>query len=305
MSDTTSSPVLISMPLPDSEYPQPTMLSIIPPANSDPDDSDASSTDPSGQETGESSATGSDSDTSGTDAIDSAKEATSVTSHGEAPVIKHVDRYLNLKDGTWEYKDTASSLPAEAYVASSGSDTPPGLEDCCFGVVRRLPHPRDSEGTISFHFLMKCKELLKVFDDVMGDISGTSWNEDPVKVKPELLLTFFPKLVDFHETLSSRSRTDGEEHAMQVLGLLLEYIRANYGQTLSKIVHLTSYGEISFDLLYSILIPQTLVVKRCSWTREQRVWVTPWRSTTTSSLFPTLCAHYERPQGVRHTRSGV
>ncbi len=54
------------------------------------------------------------------------------------------------------------------------------------------------------------------------------------------------------------------------LRILLEWIRSNYRQTLARISSLVSHGEITFDLLYAILLPGTIIVRRCPTTRETR-----------------------------------
>ena len=47
-------------------------------------------------------------------------------------------------------------------------------------------------------------------------------------------------------------------------------MRKNYRQTLARIASLVSHGEITFDLLYAILVPGTVIVRRCPTTRETR-----------------------------------
>ncbi|KAI0672100.1 P-loop containing nucleoside triphosphate hydrolase protein [Trametes maxima] len=205
------------------------------------------------------------------------------------PSAKYLDRYINPKTDLWVYTKTTSTVPAEAYLHSAATETPPGSQDCCFTAVRKLPDPtRDPYGTIEVYILLKCEEFLKVLSQLAGNIAGVSWNDNPVRVslsaplvvqgltyridRAPLLITFLPELEQYRDTLATRSRSDDEEHIMGVLDLLLKYLRENYGMTLSKITHLTSYGEISYDLLYAILVPRSLVVARCAVTGEQRVY---------------------------------
>ncbi|KAI0649716.1 hypothetical protein C8Q79DRAFT_1006062 [Trametes meyenii] len=199
--------------------------------------------------------------------------ATSEPQGRTPPSAKYLDRFINPKTDSWVYAKTTSTVPAETYLHSAASETPPGSQDCCFTAVRKLPHPtRDPFGTIEVYLLFKCQELLKVLSELVGNIDGVSWNDDPVRIEPTLLITFLPQLERYHGTLATRSRSEDEEHIMGVLNLLLKYLRENYGMTLSKIIHLTSYGEISYDLLYAILIPRSLVVARCAITGERRVY---------------------------------
>ena len=54
------------------------------------------------------------------------------------------------------------------------------------------------------------------------------------------------------------------------LRVFLDYMRRNYKQTLARISSLVSHGEITFDLLYAILVPGTIIIKRDTVTRETR-----------------------------------
>ena len=54
------------------------------------------------------------------------------------------------------------------------------------------------------------------------------------------------------------------------LGALLDWLRTNYRSTLATIASLTAHSEITFDLLYAILIPRSIVVTRDHATGEQR-----------------------------------
>lgn len=74
--------------------------------------------------------------------------------------------------------------------------------------------------------------------------------------------------------------TPAESKILASVEVLTSTIALDYGTILSDIQHLVSHGEITFDLLYAILIPQTTMVQRCditglpclyqliSWTRH-------------------------------------
>jgi len=57
---------------------------------------------------------------------------------------------------------------------------------------------------------------------------------------------------------------------MESVGVLIEYLRRDYRQTIASIVNLTSHGEITFDLLYAIMVPRSTVVTHCPITGELR-----------------------------------
>ena len=45
--------------------------------------------------------------------------------------------------------------------------------------------------------------------------------------------------------------------------VLLDYLRKDYRGTLAHIENLTTHGEITFDMLYAILVPRTVVITEC------------------------------------------
>ena len=86
-----------------------------------------------------------------------------------------------------------------------------------------------------------------------------------------MLITFFPKLESYERKLADKQiRTEEEEAVLASVGVLLDYMRKNYRQTLARIDSLLSHSEITFDLMYAILIPGTVFVYPCSVTRELR-----------------------------------
>lgn len=87
-----------------------------------------------------------------------------------------------------------------------------------------------------------------------------------------LLITFFPQL-EAHEKKLQMSVSPTEEKEAQTLdglGTLLDWLRYNYRSTLAKIASLVAHGEITFDLLYAILVPGSLLVTRDHATGEPR-----------------------------------
>lgn len=65
------------------------------------------------------------------------------------------------------------------------------------------------------------------------------------------------------------------------MNVLTSTIASDYNVTLGKIERLTSHGEITFDLLYSILVPRDLMVTRCPITGHPRLFqLTSWTRTS-------------------------
>ena len=50
--------------------------------------------------------------------------------------------------------------------------------------------------------------------------------------------------------------------------VLIDYFRKEYRRTVASIENITSYGEITFDRLYAILVPRTILVTMNPVTKE-------------------------------------
>ncbi|TFK87612.1 P-loop containing nucleoside triphosphate hydrolase protein [Polyporus arcularius HHB13444] len=188
--------------------------------------------------------------------------------------IKYVDSKYDEDKNVWDYEDTTNpDVPAELVqpVGTDTSDADSDWSKFCFVVVRK--HSRAQEKhkrTISFEVVIKSRYLRTACQDAMQQVRGISWVSEPLALDPKLLITFFPKLEEYAQNLESRERTEEEERVLLSLRTLLEWIRSNYRQTLARISSLVSHGEITFDLLYAILLPGTIIVRRCPTTRETR-----------------------------------
>ncbi|TFK89400.1 P-loop containing nucleoside triphosphate hydrolase protein [Polyporus arcularius HHB13444] len=188
--------------------------------------------------------------------------------------VKTVDHYWNPSDKSWKHKDTDSDVPAELVQPVGGGASTDDWKEYGFVVVRKMPDPRNrlpNDQTIKFKILVKDSHLLKACREIIGQVPGLSWNNEPVELDPILLISFFPQLEKYEEKLRFWvSRTEDEEKMLEGLTTLLDWLRTNYRSTLAKIAHLTAHGEITFDLLYGILVPHSILVTRDGATGELR-----------------------------------
>ncbi|KAI0755321.1 P-loop containing nucleoside triphosphate hydrolase protein [Daedaleopsis nitida] len=188
--------------------------------------------------------------------------------------VKYVNSRYVEENSAWEYEDTSNpEVPAELVqpVGTRATSDDNDWEKYCFVVVRK--HTRDDEkrrSTISIELVVKSQYLRTALETVMTDARGISWASEPLELDPKLIITYFPKLEEYDKELVERTRTEEEDRILASLRVLLEYMRRNYRQTLARIASLVSHGEITFDLLYAILVPGTVIVRRCPITRETR-----------------------------------
>jgi hypothetical protein len=55
---------------------------------------------------------------------------------------------------------------------------------------------------------------------------------------------------------------------LATVDVLIDYVRRDYRSTIASIRNLTAHGEITFELLYAIMLPRTVLVTTCPLTGE-------------------------------------
>ena len=87
------------------------------------------------------------------------------------------------------------------------------------------------------------------------------------RLSPQTLITFFPRFQEYANKIAN-SETEEDYCRFKSLSLLLNYLQATYRETLESISEFSSHCSITFDLLYTILIPGTIFLRRCPITHE-------------------------------------
>lgn len=83
------------------------------------------------------------------------------------------------------------------------------------------------------------------------------------------MLACFPRLEQYLDTLRTTTPHPEHDNACKAVGALTSYMRTVHGSTLTQITDLTSRGEITFDTLFAIFIPGTIVIAKCADTGER------------------------------------
>ncbi|KAL4244344.1 hypothetical protein ABKN59_010662 [Abortiporus biennis] len=185
--------------------------------------------------------------------------------------VKRVDHYWSNWSKAWKYKNTGTKITAETgTLGSSNSSGNDPWQSFCFVVVRKLPRlPEDGEPT--FTIVIKSSYLIETFKKVIKTVPGVSWTAEPLELDPHLLIAFLPDLESYHVELSKkRGRSTEETYTINSLKVLLDYLRKDYRATIAKIASLISHGEITYDLLYAIMVPHSTLITECPVTGEPR-----------------------------------
>ncbi|TFK23738.1 P-loop containing nucleoside triphosphate hydrolase protein [Coprinopsis marcescibilis] len=184
--------------------------------------------------------------------------------------IKRVDNYYSRWSKTWKYRNTSSKVVVEAPpVLGSGSGNDQ-WRDCSFVVVRTIPRNDLQETT--YRIVIKSDYLLRACREIIVSWPGISWNADPLELDPQIFITFHQKFLDYEASLvEKKARTQLETNVLTTIKLLNNTIAFDYRTTLANIQRLTKHGEMTFDLLYTLLVPGELFVARCAVTGLPRL----------------------------------
>jgi hypothetical protein len=91
-----------------------------------------------------------------------------------------------------------------------------------------------------------------------------------MQIDPQLLLTFLPRFRDHLTDLRSNDIPADEDRTTEHLSFLVDFLETEYAPILRKIGNLIAHGEITFDLLWAILLPQSVIFTSCGTTSEPR-----------------------------------
>ncbi|KAJ6473510.1 P-loop containing nucleoside triphosphate hydrolase protein [Mycena vulgaris] len=184
--------------------------------------------------------------------------------------IKRVDYFYSRWSKGWKYKNMNSKVTVETLpILGDGNNDP--WKDYSFVVVRTIHQQENRQPT--FKIVIKSEYLLKACQDVIQTWPGVSWNADPLELDPELFITWLHSFIAYRDGLAAlKRRSDMQTNILSSVNVLLSFLSADYRSTVATIERLTAHGEITFELLYAILVPRTLIVARCAVTGLERLF---------------------------------
>ncbi|KAI5116671.1 hypothetical protein M0805_007843 [Coniferiporia weirii] len=120
-------------------------------------------------------------------------------------------------------------------------------------------------------FDIRSSHLRNVCADVIGKVEGISWTAKPLRVDHETFLVFLPELQARIRLLEAKGdKAEGESITHAHLAFFESFIRTEFASTLSEIEALLAQNEITFDLLWAIWKPRTVLYTKCQNTGEPR-----------------------------------
>ena len=125
--------------------------------------------------------------------------------------------------------------------------------------------------TITAVYQIHSSWLRNVGREVIGDKQAISWTAQPLAIEPEILLPFIPVLDRHLSSLDKKiQKSEEEKTTISHLTHFLGYLKTSYAKVLHNIRSLNEEGRITFDLLWSILMPGVILYTSCTITSEPR-----------------------------------
>ncbi|KAF9258542.1 P-loop containing nucleoside triphosphate hydrolase protein [Marasmius fiardii PR-910] len=199
--------------------------------------------------------------------------------------IKKVDHYYSKWSKEWKYRNTSSKITVESGRIMGRAS---GMwKEFNFVLVRKIPQEEGKDPM--FKIVIKSEYLIKACKDVIVSWPGISWNLDPLEVDPEMFLTFLEEFIAYRDNLQAKKRTQLETHILSSVNLLLNFLHSDFQSTIQRINSHKAHRETSFDLLYAILTPRSLLVTECAITGRPRLFkLMAWTRVVTQ-----MCSYYQ------------
>ncbi|PUU80698.1 hypothetical protein B9Z19DRAFT_1078786 [Tuber borchii] len=208
------------------------------------------------------------------------------------------DRKERIRSSKLDYKrlDELYNKTTHDFYFAESSQSPAGKEDkweeYLFVIRRRFDWQNKYQKT---YVDIKSIEIRTVLREILKDVSGIGLREDKPTVEPNLLFNYLPQL----EIELTKARDVPEEQQNKTLishlTLFNEYISTDYASTIKRLYPLLEHHEITFDLLWALFLPNTLIYTICAGSNEPRCLKLDWgeqKETLDRGKFFQLDCHY-------------
>ncbi|KAH9903164.1 P-loop containing nucleoside triphosphate hydrolase protein [Cubamyces lactineus] len=193
---------------------------------------------------------------------------------GSVLVIKYLHEVHDSFKNRWIIKPAPKSSEEDKASKNDGSK----YSVYAFTVIRKFNYSQDGKANtfnVTTSFQINSPELVKVGQDVIGNMQGISWTAKPLRIDPNTLLSWYPELTAHAESLAEKLKDGLDESPLrrtyEHLNHLLSYLKETYSTTLDSLASLLEHGEITFDLLWALFVPgKTTVYTLCPVTSEPR-----------------------------------
>ncbi|KAI5793304.1 P-loop containing nucleoside triphosphate hydrolase protein, partial [Geopyxis carbonaria] len=180
------------------------------------------------------------------------------------------------------------------YLAESSS-SPHSKEDrweeFIFIVRRRFDYQNKHQKTFVD---IKSVELRTVLREILKNVNVVGLREEKPSMDPHLLFNYLPQI---EESLAkAKSAAENPDSTLiSHLTVLVDYITSDYASVAKRLYPLLEHHEITFDLLWALFLPNTLVYTVCAGSNEPRCLKLDWgeqKESMDRGKFFQMEAHY-------------
>ncbi|KAK4691867.1 hypothetical protein P7C71_g5229, partial [Lecanoromycetidae sp. Uapishka_2] len=112
---------------------------------------------------------------------------------------------------------------------------------------------------------IKSKSLADILREILKDVSTVSMRGDKPEIRVQTLFHYLPQLEDRHK---SNAKKDNQE--MQHLSVLIHYLQQHFASTIGSLPQLLEHGEITFNLLWALFPPNSIVYTICIYSEQPK-----------------------------------
>ncbi|KAH7078952.1 P-loop containing nucleoside triphosphate hydrolase protein [Paraphoma chrysanthemicola] len=116
---------------------------------------------------------------------------------------------------------------------------------------------------------IKSEHLKNALTDIFEGIEGLQLNESPPIISPELLFHARQGLTD--RVKAEEAKPSPNKVVVDELGVALQYISEDYASTQASLTSLSEHDEITFDLLWALFPPNSIVYTKSNLMREPQI----------------------------------
>ncbi|KAJ7856346.1 P-loop containing nucleoside triphosphate hydrolase protein [Mycena leptocephala] len=186
--------------------------------------------------------------------------------------IKHIEKIRLPHSGQWTIRvagsddfETTSKDVVDKYAQWAES---------AFLVRQKIVQSNRSEyPDITIKILIRSELLRRALQVVMNVVEGVNWNGVVLKLDPELLLAFLPRLREPIISPGAPNTPEAEcNETRKHMDFLIDFLTSQHASTLGKLETLRAHEEITFALLWGIFIPGEIVFALCETTGKPRLF---------------------------------
>jgi hypothetical protein len=175
---------------------------------------------------------------------------------------------VNRFDQEWE-EAKGRYVPRKAQ-SDSKDEEPNDHNKCAFSIVRLFkPSNLPSVHNVTTELHVWSPYFVQVAEIVMKEVKSVSWRSKPLKAPPELFLSFmhdFQRYLDDLEKKPLRGYSDAL--IIEHLDFFIGFMKMEYQKTLRDLKELLKQDQITFDLLWAIYRPGTVLYTKSRSTGE-------------------------------------